>query len=73
MDVVVNCWDDGERVVAEVFSRCGSGGGQESTGKEAGPILSVILSENIIKCVEMSETAKNFKCVLIQVRIMEKT
>ena len=51
MDVAVNCWEAGERAVAAVYSRCGSGGGQESIGKEAGLILSVILSENIIKCV----------------------
>ena len=51
VDVVVNCWEAGESMVAAVYSRCGSGGEQESIGKEAGLILSVILSENIIKCV----------------------
>ena len=32
-------------------SSCGSGRARGSVGKEAGPILSVILSENSIKCV----------------------
>ena len=52
MDDVVNCWEAGESMVAAGYSRCGSGGGQESTGKEEGLVLSVILSENIIKCVK---------------------
>ena len=64
MDVVVNCWE--ERVIAAVDSRCGSGRARRSIGKEAGHVLATTSSENSIKWVLMSETAKNFTCVLVQ-------
>ena len=51
MDVVVNCWEAGERVMAAVDSRCGSGRARRSIVKEAGPVLAATSSENSIKCV----------------------